>query len=68
MGVLSAFPGIRVDIVGVPPLAVGVLSASVGMFNEHELVHVMHYVRAHACQAPLYISMYTAILQSCHFT
>ena len=39
----SVFPGIGVDIVGVPPLAVGVLSASVGMYNAHDLVHVKHY-------------------------
>ena len=44
---LSALPGIGVDIVGGPLLAVGVLSASVGMFNALELVHVMHYMHTH---------------------
>ena len=42
--VLLVFPGIRVDVVGGPPLAVGVLSASDGMFNANKLVHVMHYM------------------------
>ena len=43
---LLVFTGARVDIVGVPSLAVRVLSASVGMFNACEFdhtVHVMHY-------------------------
>ena len=43
---LGVLLGVRVDIVGVPPLAVRVLSASAGMLNAREFdhtVHVKHY-------------------------
>ena len=64
---LSVFPGrlgVRVDIVGVPPLAVGILSASAGMFNAREFDHTVHVMNVSSTT----VHMYTAILQSCHFT